>query len=158
MSITWFSCGSVSYLKGKKKRLPSVRGNLCCSRSHASKVTLMLLRLEGAQTYSPLQEVKIKVCLSSYIGEAEFDWCYLVLAGYYILRLCLRSRCVVFVTGKTKVVPVLKTPLSCIGFSQSWFPQIYHVYTLQLFFINMKNSHLFKWNLWLSSLEIWLRY
>lgn len=101
-----------------------------------------------------------KVCLSSYIGEAEFYWCccYLFLPVYYVLRVCLRSQWVAFVTDKTKTGPCPKnsaelyrifivlisanSPRRCIAI-------ILHQY---------EKSYSFKWTLWLSNLEIWLHY
>lgn len=62
----WTSISS----EGGKKRLPW--GNLCCSGSRAAKVTLMLLGLGGCTSLQPSPRDEKKVCLRSYIGEAEF--------------------------------------------------------------------------------------
>lgn len=139
-----------------KKRLSLVRGNLLlqkpCSKSYSDAAG------PGRMHYpTALSKSEKKVCLSSYIGEAEFYWCChrLFLSMYYVLRVCLRSQCVAFVTDKTKSVPCPKTSAD-----------LYRIFTVLIssnspckyivIILHEYEKKSFKWKLWLSNLEIWL--
>lgn len=108
--FTGFSHGSVSHLKGKKEIAISQGISLLlqkpCSKSYSDAAGLWRMHYPTA-----LSKSEKKVCLSSYIGEAEFYWCChrLFLSMYYVLRVCLRSQCVAFVTDKAKSIPCPKT-------------------------------------------------
>lgn len=96
--------------QGEKKRLPPVGGNLCCSRSQAAKVALMLLGLGGCTTLSPLQEVKTK-CLSQFLYRWSWVLPVLPLFGF-VYVLCSQGLSEVpvtaFVTHETKTGPCPK--------------------------------------------------